>query len=88
MGRFTMMVNDQSSDLGCALVRFTRDDLYHVYFTCNYSSNNKLDERVYETGSPCSVCTTGCNRIWPALCSPDEKIDPSHLHVDNLRTFN
>lgn len=88
MGRFTMMINDRTSDIGCALVKFTKDDLYHVYFTCNYGSNNKLDQRVYETGSACSNCLTGCNRFWTALCSPDEKIDPNHYHIDSLKSFN
>lgn len=88
MGRFTMMMNDRTSDVGCALVRFTKDGLYHAYFTCNYGANNRLDQHVYETGTPCSNCATGCNRIWTHLCSADEKIDTNHYHVDNLKSFN
>lgn len=88
MGRFTMMVNDLSSDIGCALVKFFKDDLFHVYFTCNYSSNNRLQQRVYETGPPCSNCATGCHRLYTALCSPDEKINPNHHHIENIQSFN
>jgi len=84
MGRFTMMVNDKSSDLGCAMVRFWREEQFHVYFTCNYGSTNFLDRHVYETGTPpCSGCLTGCNHMWMALCSDNEKIDPNHLRVGN-----
>lgn len=83
-----MMVNDRASDVGCALVRFTKDDLYHVYFTCNYGSNNHIDFKVYETGPGCSKCNTGCSRVWPGLCSAEEKVDPNHYYVDNLKSFN
>lgn len=88
MGRFTNMVNDRATDVGCALVRFTKDDLFHVYFTCNYGSNNRLEQKVYETGPHCSGCTTGCNKMYSGLCSNDEKIDPNHEHIDKLRSFN
>lgn len=88
MGRFTMMVNDRPSDVGCALVRYSSEDLFHVFFTCNYGSNNHLGQKVYETGTSCSNCVTGCNKLWPALCSDHEKIDPNHIHIDTLRSFN
>lgn len=88
MGRFVMMINDRTSDIGCALVKFSKDDLYHVYFTCNYGSNTQLETRVYETGSSCSKCVTGCNRIWSALCSPVERVDPNYYYVDTLRSCN
>ena len=88
MGRFTMMINDHASDVGCALVKFTKDDLYHAYFTCNYGSNHRLEDKVYETGSPCSNCVTGCNRIYSHLCSVDERVDPNHYYVETLRNFN
>lgn len=89
MGRFTMMVNDKSSAVGCGMVKFMKDDLNHVYFICDYSNNpNEVDKRVYEIGPSCSNCLTGCNRFLSAMCGPDEKIDPNHIYVDNIRSFN
>lgn len=87
MGRFTMMINDRSSDLGCAIVKFVKDDLYHIYFVCNYGSNVQLDQHAYETGTACSNCVTGCNRIYTHLCSVNENIDSNH-HTDTLKSFN
>lgn len=88
MGRFAMIINDHAQDLGCALVRFTKDDLFHVYFTCNYSANNHLGRRVYETGTSCSNCVSGCHRIFPSLCSNDERIDPNRHNGEKLRNYN
>lgn len=89
MGRFTMMINDKSSAIGCGMVKFVKDDLNHVYFICDYSNNpNDVDKRVYETGPSCSNCVTGCHRILTAMCGPDEKIDPNHIYVDSIRSFN
>lgn len=88
MGRFVMMINDLASDIGCALVKFFKDDLFQIYFTCNYSSNNRLSQRVYETGQPCSSCNTGCHRVYSALCSPEEKINPNHHHTESITSFN
>ena len=88
MGRFTMMVNEHAQDVGCALVRFTKDDLFHVYFTCNYSSNNHLGKRVYETGPACSLCYSGCEKHYPGLCSTEEKVNPNHYFEEKLRIYN
>lgn len=88
MGRFLMMVNDHTDAVGCECVKFTKDDLYNFFFICNYSSNLRLDEKVYETGTPCTNCNSGCNRMFPHLCSSDEKIDPNHYYVETLRSFN
>lgn len=88
MGRFAMMINDRTTDVGCALVKFMKEDLYHVYFTCNYGSNVRLNQHVYETGTSCSNCATGCNRIWTHLCSVNENIDYNQYNNNNLKTFN
>ena len=85
MGKFSVMINDHTSDIGCGYVKFTRDDLFNVFFICNYGSNVRLDHHVYETGPPCSKCATGCNKIWPALCSANENVDPKHLKNDKIK---
>lgn len=80
MPHFLTVVNERNTDVGCAMVKYGRDDMYHVIFTCNYAANNHLSRRVYETGSACSKCLTGCHHIYNALCSPEEKINPnSHM---------
>lgn len=71
------------------MVKFMKDDLNHVYFICDYSNNpNDLVKRVYKTKPSCSNCVTVCNRIFTAMCGPNEKIDPNHIYVDNFRSFN
>jgi hypothetical protein len=83
MGHFAMMVNDRASDVGCALVRFTQDDLYNAFFVCNYGSNNHIGRPVYQSGSSCSNCVTGCNKLFTALCTADERVDPNHEKLRN-----
>lgn len=65
------------SDVGCAMIKYIRDDFYNVLFTCNYGANTHVDYRVYEAGTPCSKCLTGCNRIYHHLCSADEQVSPN-----------
>lgn len=88
MGRFVMMINDLTADMGCSLVKFFKDDLFNLFFICNYSSNNRLNQRVYETGTPTSSCNSGAHRIYTALCSAEEKINPNHHHIESITSFN
>lgn len=85
MGRFLMMVNDRTADIGCALVKFKVDDVLNVLFTCNYGSNINLDQKIYESGTRCSKCKTGCSKTWTALCSPSEKVS---YHSGVLKNYN
>jgi hypothetical protein len=87
MGRFYLMVNERVSDIGCAMIKYNKDDVTNVLFTCNYGSNTQLGHRIYEAGTSCSKCLTGCHRIFPSLCSPEEKVNPNVLMNSDYSTY-
>lgn len=72
-GHFTVMANQRSDRVGCALVRWHRSTsaVYYTYLVCNYSYTNVNAEQVYEAGAPCSDCPTGtaCSREYAGLCA-------------------
>lgn len=69
---FARMVNDQALQIGCSYIKFEKDDDYTAYFVCNYSSDVKEGEPVYEQGDPCSACpddASECSSDNTSLCT-------------------
>ncbi|XP_058465386.1 antigen 5 like allergen Cul n 1-like [Malaya genurostris] len=64
IGHFTQMVHADTTELGCALVRFLKRtkniSFVHFYLVCNYSEGNLVDRPVYRQGKRCSRCKHGC----------------------------
>nr|ADV57653.1 venom allergen-like protein 1 [Bursaphelenchus doui]ADV57662.1 venom allergen-like protein 1 [Bursaphelenchus doui] len=72
-GHFTQMAWAETDKVGCALQNCTNgaDQGFSydnwTFTVCNYLVHgNVIDENIYETGSPCSQCSVGCN---DGLCS-------------------
>ncbi|XP_055629317.1 antigen 5 like allergen Cul n 1-like [Toxorhynchites rutilus septentrionalis] len=73
IGHFTQMVHADTTEIGCALVRFSKNkknvDYVHYYLVCNYSEGNIEEQPVYRKGRSCSKCKHGCNRgKYRCLC--------------------
>lgn len=68
---FTVMVNDQNANLGCALLQYNFDwgswTFDGFMLNCNYGYTNFIGQKVYTSGTPCSECT--CSQEYPALCA-------------------
>ncbi|XP_058834951.1 antigen 5 like allergen Cul n 1-like [Topomyia yanbarensis] len=64
IGHFTQIVNADTTEVGCALVRFQKRQkslsFVHYYLVCNYSEGNLYDRPVYQKGKRCSKCKHGC----------------------------
>lgn len=56
---------------------------YSVILACNYNTKVYLNHRIYEAGTPCSKCLSGCNRMHHSLCGPDEKVNPHIPHASD-----
>lgn len=78
MSHFVIIANERVSDIGCAMVTFNRDDFHHIIFTCNYSADSEVGQRVYESGTACTRCKSGCHHIYNGLCAGDEDFSSSH----------
>ncbi|XP_050073036.1 scoloptoxin SSD976-like [Anopheles maculipalpis] len=68
IGHFTMMVNDRSWKVGCAMQSWSEGSATKVYFVCNYSYNNIVTQQVYTTGPVGSQCQADMNPSYPGLC--------------------
>lgn len=75
IGHFTQLVRDRAIQVGCAVSRFTQENVWKSSLvTCNYAITNLVDNPVYESGTAASGCTTGPNPDYFALCSVNEPI--------------
>ncbi|XP_058452431.1 venom allergen 3 homolog isoform X2 [Malaya genurostris] len=74
IGHFTQIVSDRATQIGCSFVGFYDWPWIRKYFVCNYSITNVVGQAVYQTGSSCSNCTSGCNSKYPGLCNESEVI--------------
>ncbi|XP_040153320.1 scoloptoxin SSD976-like [Anopheles arabiensis] len=68
IGHFTMLVNDRTWKVGCAMQNWSEGAATKVYFVCNYSYNNIVTQEVYTVGRAGSQCQAGLNPIYPGLC--------------------
>ncbi|XP_063695778.1 antigen 5 like allergen Cul n 1-like isoform X2 [Culicoides brevitarsis] len=73
IGHFTAMAQDRSNRVGCAASFYNKAERYVV---CNYGYSNFQGEKVYESGTTASGCTTGTNPTFPNLCSTQEVVHP------------
>ncbi|XP_055595570.1 antigen 5 like allergen Cul n 1-like [Uranotaenia lowii] len=64
IGHFTQMIRADTTEVGCALVRFQKHNnnlkFVHYYLVCNYSEGNVENKPIYKRGEPCSGCKLGC----------------------------
>uniref|UniRef100_A0A1Q3FJU0 Putative allergen n=1 Tax=Culex tarsalis TaxID=7177 RepID=A0A1Q3FJU0_CULTA len=64
IGHFTQLIHADTTEIGCALVRFHKQTnnlpFMHYYLVCNYSEGNIEDRPVYRKGKRCSKCKHGC----------------------------
>lgn len=69
VGHFTVMVNQKSGRIGCAMTQF-RDqrNSFATLLACNYAYNNVVGVEIYATGLPCSKCAAGCSTKHKGLC--------------------
>lgn len=74
IGHFTVMVDDRSTHVGCAIATYTDGKWKTNLVACNYSYTNMNGAKVYQTGKMASNCTTGVNPQYKALCSVKELI--------------
>lgn len=68
------MIQDRQTHIGCAAVRFKDRKGYKIYWVCNYSMRNVANRAVYVAGTPCTGCTSGPNKGFPALCAANEPV--------------
>ncbi|XP_029713402.2 antigen 5 like allergen Cul n 1 [Aedes albopictus] len=73
IGHFTQMIHADTTEIGCALVRFYKHHnnlrFLHYYLVCNYSEGNIENRPVYRKGKRCSRCKNGCTRgKYRCLC--------------------
>ncbi|EAT44206.1 AAEL004407-PA [Aedes aegypti] len=73
IGHFTQMIHADTTEIGCALVRFFKHNnnlqFLHYYLVCNYSEGNIQERPVYRKGKRCSKCKNGCTRgKYRCLC--------------------
>jgi Cysteine-rich secretory protein family len=75
---FLQMVNDKSTKVGCAVMRYPnpdKDNFKTSYVVCDYSYGNICGLPSYVKGDQCSGCTTGCSTQYAGLCTKKEKVD-------------
>lgn len=81
IGRFSTLVNERQTHVGCALALFDQDSgstVWRVgYFTCNYASANFGGTSVYRSGPVGSQCVLGTDDTHPGLCTLNEPINPN-----------
>lgn len=73
IGHFTQLIHADTTEIGCALVRFFKHhnnlQFVHYYLVCNYSEGNIENRPVYRKGKRCSKCKHGCTRgKYRCLC--------------------
>lgn len=73
IGHFTQMLHADTTEVGCALVRFYKKQnnlqLTYYYLVCNYSEGNLEERPVYRKGTRCSKCKYGCTKgKYRCLC--------------------
>lgn len=81
IGRFSTMVNERQTHVGCAMSMFDQDSgstMWRVaLFTCNYASTNFGGTPVYRSGAIGSQCALGTDDTYPGLCTLNEPINPN-----------
>lgn len=78
IGHFTVMVADRNIRVGCAAATYPEPGQpYNAYLVaCNYATTNMMDHPIYASCPKATTgCTTGPNKNFPNLCSPNEKYD-------------
>lgn len=76
IGHFTQLVRDEAYAVGCAIIKFTKDNKFTVHIACDYSLSNILGFPIYrESARTASGCKKGINEQYPGLCSTDEIYD-------------
>lgn len=88
IGHFTVMVNEKTSQIGCALVKHQSNGFKYKYFVCNYSYTNFLGEAVYTPGESCSGCKAGCHRIYRGLCHEKESVPSEPMRWGSKSMFS
>lgn len=79
VGHFTQIVRDVSISVGCSISQYVKNDLYNIYYVCDYAVANNFDHQIYDEGPTASKCETGTNPKYPALCSEKEKYDDLNI---------
>lgn len=89
-GHFTAMVNEKQTSMGCGLIQYKSGRFYNLFLVCNYAMTNVLGAPVYQSGTACSGCTTGCHPICKGLCNENEPIvaEPWTRCIANGTTSN
>jgi Cysteine-rich secretory protein family len=78
IGHFTVMANEKSTAVGCAVGSWQGKSSREFLLVCNYAYTNMMTRRVWGTGSPASACVTGRDSIFTNLCSIREPISPNN----------
>lgn len=79
-----MIITDRATRVGCAIAQYTynADNVPSLIgqqatvFACDYSSINMEDSPVFRIGPTAAECQTK-NPEYPALCGPNDPIDPN-----------
>uniref|UniRef100_A0A336MC68 CSON012961 protein n=1 Tax=Culicoides sonorensis TaxID=179676 RepID=A0A336MC68_CULSO len=72
IGHFTAMSQDRANRIGCGASAYNGNERIIV---CNYAFTNVVGQRVYESGTTASGCTTGRNPTYTNLCSTNEVVN-------------
>lgn len=85
-GHCTMVLTDRATKVGCAVGQYTYNagnlpgkplmGLKVTVIACDYSSTNMDASPVYRVGPTASKCQS-TNPEYPALCGPNDPIDPN-----------
>lgn len=81
------MMNDKSSEIGCEMVTFMKDDLNVLCFLSLIIQIILMDlRRVFMklVPLPSSNYVTGCHKIFKTICGNDEKIDSKYINDENI----
>lgn len=81
VGRFSTLVNERQTHVGCAISLFDQDSgstFWRVgLLACNYAFDNFGGMSVYRTGAVGSQCVLGTDANYSGLCTLDEPINPN-----------
>lgn len=77
IGHFTQQVRDQNGAIGCAAAKYKNNNMCNVLVACNFGVTNIQNKPIYQAGTSCSKCQSGCSKDYPALCSTAENWDPN-----------
>ncbi|XP_030372543.1 venom allergen 3-like [Scaptodrosophila lebanonensis] len=68
---FAVMARDSNTHVGCAAIRFDRENVQQFLLACDYSANYAVDKPLYRLKNV--GCQNGYDKVFTALCKEGEQ---------------